>query len=367
MSELRVLQLTYAVSILIVAFAQIFIPRFSGTGLHLGVRFSENNYERAEIKEVIKRFIWLTLGLGVVLAALSFFLVSVFPQNFALQIILLLLAVITLTLPLIWGNRKLKGMKKEWHDPGPKTLPTGLRVISGKDFGLTGNGLWLYLVSLLMIAGSMAYILVNYDQLPQMIPTHFNFRGEADAFSPKSLSNVLSPGIILSVLWIIMLLSNLAVLTAKHSMDVSDSAGSLKRYLQARRIWTIYLAVTTLIFVGLSQIGITYLTFGHTKYASSFTIAMLVLSLLVVIASIWLGIKVGSAGEKLSKTGIISDDSSDENWKLGGLFYYNRNDSAVFAQKRVGVGVTVNLATFGGKVIVGVLLLLILLSLVLLI
>lgn len=106
MSELKLLQWTYFFSILIITITQSFIPKFSGKGVYLGVSFSKENSERDEIKKIIKEYIRLTIGLGIVLAILIYFLVANFQEIYGLQTIFLLLAIALLTLPIHMGKWK---------------------------------------------------------------------------------------------------------------------------------------------------------------------------------------------------------------------------------------------------------------------
>ena len=41
-------------------------------------------------------------------------------------------------------------------------------------------------LTLLLLLGHAALIAVNYQALPQNVPTHFDFRGQPDAFGPRS-------------------------------------------------------------------------------------------------------------------------------------------------------------------------------------
>jgi len=61
---------------------------------------------------------------------------------------------------------------------------------------------------------------------------------------------------------------------------------------------------------------------------------------------------------RLRNEEVCTDD--DIYWK-GGVFYYNPNDGKVMVEKRVGIGMTINLATLGGKAII-VLILLVLIA-----
>ena len=362
MNEVKFLQWTYSICILIVALVQSFIPKYSGQGVYLGVRFSKENSARDEIKDIVGKYILYVLGLGIVLAILMYFFIGQFQENYDLQIILFLLAVVLIMLPILWGNKKLKEFKIQWNDLGPKKVISESINVSGKKIGMAGNGLWLYLIPFIIIVLSSAYIINNYDKLPEMIPIHFNFAGQADSFSEKSITVALMPSLINLFMFATIFLSNLAYLVAKQRLEPEDPQGSLERYLLARRIWTIYFALITIAYIGLIQIGLTYLSFGNTEFSFLLTWAIIGLSAVVLIVSVILGVKVGMAGEKLPGSGVASYDSDDDSWKLGGLLYYNENDPSVFVYKRVGLGVTINLATLFGKLMLALFILIILLS-----
>lgn len=50
---------------------------------------------------------------------------------------------------------------------------------------LTPFDLWIDRISFLLFFSIWMYVLVHYAELPEIIPTHFNGRGEADAFGSK--------------------------------------------------------------------------------------------------------------------------------------------------------------------------------------
>lgn len=65
---------------------------------------------------------------------------------------------------------------------------------------------WLMIItSLVFIAFSFYFPLANYDLLPDPVPTHFNFYGEPDDWSKKSIVNVLLGPIILGLCVLFML------------------------------------------------------------------------------------------------------------------------------------------------------------------
>ena len=77
-------------------------------------------------------------------------------------------------------------------------------------------------VALLLIAAPFAYAAYVYPSLPDTIPTHFNIRGEADAYGGKD-SIFLGPGIMAVVgLFVFVLLSNIKSFDPKRYKAADD-------------------------------------------------------------------------------------------------------------------------------------------------
>ena len=76
------------------------------------------------------------------------------------------------------------------------------------------------ILALLLIAAPFAYAAYVYPSLPDTIPTHFNIKGEADAYGGKD-SIFLGPGIMAVVgLFVFVLLSNIKKFDPKrHSSE----------------------------------------------------------------------------------------------------------------------------------------------------
>jgi uncharacterized membrane protein len=67
------------------------------------------------------------------------------------------------------------------------------------------------------------------------------------------------------------------------------------------------------------------------------------------------GWRLGSAGEgepPADGAAPVGDRTPDECWKLG-LIYFNRNDPALFVEKRFGIGWTVNMANPQAWLVIG--------------
>ncbi len=81
---------------------------------------------------------------------------------------------------------------------------------------------------------------------------------------------------------------------------------------------------------------------------------ILTLSLLLVITSIYLELKLRKLQETLtaqSGTGFYVDD--DDKW-IWGIFYYDPNDNRVIVNNRVGMNTTVNMAKLSGQIFMGI-------------
>jgi uncharacterized membrane protein len=78
------------------------------------------------------------------------------------------------------------------------------------------------ILALLLIAAPFAYAAYVYPSLPDTIPTHFNIKGEADAYGGKD-SIFLGPGIMAVVgLFVFVLLSNIKIFDPKRYKAVDD-------------------------------------------------------------------------------------------------------------------------------------------------
>jgi hypothetical protein len=82
-------------------------------------------------------------------------------------------------------------------------------------------------------------------------------------------------------------------------------------------------------------------------------VLVFVLSTVICVEAVGIEIKIRKMQEKLTKgsgTGVIVDE--DDKW-IGGMIYYNPNDSKLIVNERVGMNTTMNLARTSGKVIMG--------------
>jgi len=79
-------------------------------------------------------------------------------------------------------------------------------------------------------------------------------------------------------------------------------------------------------------------------YSNTNWILWVVIGVVVVVlgGAIWLGVTTGQGGARLGGNSANATDRMDDRyWKFGGI-YVNSNDPAIFVERRVGLGWTIN-------------------------
>ncbi|QCR33769.1 DUF1648 domain-containing protein [Lysinibacillus sp. SGAir0095] len=226
---------------------------------------------------------------------------------------------------------------------------------------------YVYLLPILSTVGLLIYTLLNYELLPDQIPTHWGPSGEADAFTDKTHFSAIQLSLLLLTMQLMFL--GIHVATKKSGIKLSATAleSSRNRQLSLRKYssWLLYivlLGVTMLMSYFQLMTIHPEVGDGGTKIVIPFGFLLLVL-----IGTLIFAIKVGRSDKvrEIQVEARIMDIDEDKYWK-GGMFYFNQNDPSIFVEKRFGVGWTINLANPFGYVIVFVpLIIIILISLLL--
>lgn len=285
-------------------------------GLLLGVTLPPEADALPEVQAIVKQYRTRLGTLCLVCAALSVPLAFVQETAIALTLwMLFFFAGLALPyLPLLRANAKLKALKKAhgWQGSGCRMVDTGASA-----FALPKPiGLWTLLVPLVLCLLPMA--------LPGL---------------PRGL--MLVCGIDAAC---VLLLWGLGRWTFRRREDmVTEDSARNQTLLRVRRLywdrfwrlnlWAMALLNLFLILGFRSEAAILGLSLGFT--------------VLLVAATLWMELSVRRAQAALTETAPIVADEDDA-W-LGGIFYYNPKDKRFLVAKRIGLGSTVNLGTWAGK------------------
>lgn len=333
----------FTLSILLVA--QMLTTSISRKNILLGVKIPEEKIKTDDVKAIIKGFkkenILVGLPSLIMLSILVYYIDSANVIMFSTFSYIGILFLVYLR----W-NKKAKQLKAKegWGKLSSKVLvvDTNFSRDRGKDNTLSKK--W-YLIPLAIALINGILVLVMYPSLPDIIPTHWDMKGNVDGYMNKSIFAAMLMPIMQLVMVIVFYLSNQFMLSSKQQINPNNPEMSLKKNIIFRRVWSIYFIVV-LVLMEILFTSLNFATLGLFSNIGIINIFTFIISGAIVVSSIVLGIKLGQGGDRLkSSDEDLSreyDIDDDHLWKLGGAIYYNPDDSSIFIEKRVGIGWTVN-------------------------
>lgn len=345
MNENMSLAIFYGIIIILISLIQAFVTSYSKRGYVLGVRLAGDLEKDKEVRKIVKNYKTLTILIGFALAllilTLSYLIENELLLNFA-NIISIFLTYI----PLILANKKLKILAKDQKVDKRKIISldySKTKIFNKKEF------LGIYLGLLLIVIIFAIRIHLDYENYPERLIMHINSKGEIDRVADKSYLSIQAPTMVSFFMLVVMFLTNISQLLSKMRISPDMPEESLDRLLETRRIWTYYFATSAILFIVLFQVGIP--SFVKTGDDSLVKILSLIAIGFSIGGSILIGRFRSVDGSALNKTGRYGYEEEDDRWIMGGLIYYNPDDPAIFVEKRVGVGTTMNFANNWVKLI----------------
>ncbi|MCM3570528.1 DUF1648 domain-containing protein [Neobacillus mesonae] len=323
----------------------IFIPYWTRKTESFGVSIPEEAYQRTDLKKMRKNYAWITSILAVITTAILLLTAGGQDENFIgilYSILISAYVIVTFFVYLIFHGKmkKLKSQYPEWTKKQQViTVSTHFRREK-----LTYSNFWFVIPFLISIA-TIAFTLLNYQQIPDRFPTQYNFSGEITTWTNKSYRSVLLMPIMQIYLTLLFLFINIVISKAKQQVSAANPEESLKQNITFRRRWSLFT-----ILMGTGLIIVFMLPQFSLIYPISHQLLMYVPLAYALIAcggSIILSITTGQGGSRVRSTaginGQVIDRDDDRYWKLG-MFYFNPKDPAIFLEKRFGIGWTNNWA-----------------------
>ncbi|MFN0121131.1 MAG: DUF1648 domain-containing protein [Blastocatellia bacterium] len=232
---------------------------------------------------------------------------------------------------------------------GATRVAASMRTRRLRDFTFPGYEALLVALTLAPFAVLWFY----YDLLPPRVPTHYDFAGRPDAWRGKTWQTVFATPLI--SLWMQGLL-----LIAKYSfigmritlpVDRSEEYRALKE--QALGLWIRGAdGARALLGLMLSALAMN-VAFSSVPALSAWRPVAMVTVWFVTIAliaglawALWQTLRLNAQMEQIAGAAFVTSAMEERGWRAGGLIYYNPADPALFVEKRIGLGATVN---FGHK------------------
>ena len=201
---------------------------------------------------------------------------------------------------------------------------------------------------------TLAIGLALYPSTPDLVPTHFDFAGNVNQWTPKGPALIAFPLLFEVFMAACFIFSHWMTIRSKKDIDPARPAISAYAYGAFARAECILLLVGGSVLTAV--LGIVMILMMAEILSMLVTIALIIVATLILVgATIAIPIVYGQSGSRLVKRleengDIIADN--DEHWKEG-IFYWNKDDASLILPKRFGVGWTMNWARPAAWLIVG--------------
>ena len=327
-----------------------FTQALSGKRQFYGVSLNSDYFTKEEFKNLDKKFkLLLTIGF-IAFVIITLVSIYIFEAYLASSIIPILGFCIYQFIIFVYIHNKVKALKQDLsldiHDLELKKT----KIILDTDFINEKNRIikkysmlfWIPLIINLLVA---IYTATQYNSMPDIIPTHWGFTGEADAFSQKSFFSVFGNVFMSIGVGIIIYISSVNSLKSRAKLNSDNINESKKAHLN----YLNKIAFTFFILNLSCQVLFINILIATVNASNVNTYIMWTATILLVVSSIYQTYVYYKSPSKY-KDAVYSVDDDDDNWIFGSI-YNNSNDPSLFVQKRFGVGWTVNIGSIKGKIL----------------
>lgn len=348
MEKIIILGSTIFVSI-ILFFSTIFVNKFSNNGIIFGVRVPKE-YEKDEDiikleKEYKKNYLIFILPLIILIN-----LMVAFTSKISLFLLWIIILIVVTNIPIFIYWKKTMKLKdhKGWESLGKNVVivDTTIRKPKVREDNVVIKTKY-FLVLLIIPLITVIATLIDYKNVPNPFPIHYNAEGIADSFVNKKgfkgfFYLVLFPALIQVGMIVFLAVLNKFAINSK----VEINSGTLEEIKKQRKVFKKVNSI--LLFIIALEIS---LMFAFVQFCTIYSwninlvnIIGLSTILITVIIFLIISYKIGQGGKNIKfdkeEKEVYRDD--DKNWILGS-FYYNKKDPSIFVEKRIGVGWDINL------------------------
>ncbi len=335
-------------------------PYISRKDIPFGVSIQATDETKNYINRQKKSYFLLNVGLSVALNS-GIFLISLLKSTVSedrlvyLSLFSLFVLLGVSLISYISKHQQLKNYKKTLpvnHVANKKVLVD----LSFRNEKLIFPTSYLVAINLAFVLIAVIVTVLNYQQMPEMIVTQWDFQMNPSNVTTKSWGSVMMLPMMQVFITVVMAISNHSYLSAKQEIDQNQpevSAAKSKKFRKQSSLLNFVISVLTqLLFL-----SIQFSMIFESISPQVVMVLSIVFTVLVIGLVLWFSLRYGQSGDRL-KEGDVTDEathiqkvasSSDDNWKLG-MFYFNPKDPSFWVEKRMGIGMTFNFAKWQGWV-----------------
>lgn len=303
-----------------------------------------NKLDNKEITKIVRKYILINTAVGLILAIFSVILQLFWNFDFYFNIISIpIFVLINVLLHINMSNKVLQNVKRDfaYNLETQVVIDTNFRQ---KLFTLRSG----YLISFIMILLNVLLVIWYYNDIPNTLPIHYDSAGNVDNYGPKRVGMVFAFNLTQLFLTIFLIIVQEAVIRSSPKLEVQAPEISSKLNQKNRYKFLKFINLITVLFV--ITFTLIQLSFLQILNSTISVITFFATSLLFLIGAITLSVQKITMENDIMKQ--VDDNKrmnnfKEENWK-GGLFYFNKNDPAIFVEMRSGNGFTINLGRYTG-------------------
>ena len=329
-------------------------PYISRKSFPFGINLPVVEETESVIKNQKKSYFLINFGLSLILGILLLIISSIRPNTseetlvYYSMISMFILLIVSLY-TYITRHKFLKNYKQNLTLNIEKKQRV-LVDLSFRDEKLIFPTSYLVGINLVFVLLSVFVTVLNYDNIPEMIVTQWDFNMNPSSFTEKSWLSVMAIPMLQLFLTAVMGVTNQAYVSAKQQIDGKNpevSAAKSKAFRKKSSLLNLVISILTQLLMLSIQIAIVY------ESVSPSIIMWLSIGFTVIILGItlWFSLRYGQGGDRLQDVDVPlmegekheTYDDNDDYWKLG-MIYFNKNDPAFWVEKRMGVGMTFNFA-----------------------
>ena len=321
-----------------------FIPYWTRKTENFGVSIPEHLYNRKDFNQMRKKYVIILSSINFLLFGLLIFSSFYVSENtvmmlFTAVMILFLLASFIVYLPYHSKMKKIKE-KENWHIDYKQTIVIDPKFRSEK---LTYSNGW-FLIPLAITILTIGYSFFVFDQIPNQVPIHTSITGEV-TYAEKSIGNLLLLPFSQIFMLLVFFIINFIIKQSKQQISATNPEASKIQNIIFRRRWSLYMIISSIMMTLLfSYVQLTMIYPSLLPYQD---VVFFISIVIILLGTIILSISTGQGGSRVkvtnAKNGAEIDRDDDRYWKLG-QFYFNKDDPAIFIEKRFGIGWTNNWA-----------------------
>lgn len=329
--------------LLFLGFSMAMTPYIAQRGIVFGVSIPQENEQITKLK---KHYFLQNMFVTVLFIVLTVILDKIF--NVTDETIGVLMAVF-ISCQIVYGimsyfvcNRRMLRYKDkmiaEGYEPNKKMA---LDLSFRENMSIFPTWI-LVAIQLIIIAFEIIITIKNKAIIPDKIIMQWDFQGNPTRLADKTLFNIYFLPIIQLVMAFILSFTNESYKRGKQRVMDKQSV----RWSRSFRKISSYVGAVIAILVQIMMFVIQMTSVVPFLLEKTMSKTLIITLGLMLLAIIGLMVIYGQSGSRLNQESVTLPSYDDDKYWKWGMFYFNRNDPSFWVEKRMGVGMTINIANW---------------------